>query len=826
MWNSQAVKAAIGQQFLFDGNLLAWSLRDLGDAEKRILVDLDKEQNRKPGKKGDQHRVTIRRTKRLDLSVLETYLNGGIDFDNAVLEAINFMDHLLRETPTQSSNFITVKRQFFTRQSQKASFPGGIEVLRGVYQSLRIALKGSVNGRLVGKLVVNLDVANCCFWSPTSLLVSITHRHNARDPMHVIAKMKSQKELDGVPLASPEFRVMDRTYRKMKVIARFKGQPESTKERVWTIHRFLNVTAKDFTFDDRDKISHKVTKTTTMFDYFHTKYGIRLLYWQLPLVEMTKGGVAYPIEFLHLIPHQRYLTKLDEKQTSEMIKFAVSKPNVRMAATNEGKNALNWAADPVMNHFGLRIAQEMQKTRARLLKNPKIQFGGSQTDPGTSGRWDLRNKRFLTTNPQELYSWAVGVFPGKNVEKLVVDNFIQSFVKAYRNHGGKVSNPQPYVNIMPPDAGQAVEKLWVETGNKFQRRAQILIFIVQSKDAWHYTRLKKSCDCRYGVVSQVMQYTHVQRNSLQYISNVLMKFNAKLGGTTSQAVPNPKDGSKAFNKPTMVLGADVSHASPGSEAPSTAALTMSLDKFGGRYAAAVETNGKRVEMITEENFKSMFAPLARHWASNFGGRPPQQVYYFRDGVSEGQYAQVLMYEVPRIRQVLATVGGGRWEGKITVIICSKRHHIRVYPEARNADRNGNCLPGLLVERDVTSPSEWDFYLYSHIALQGTSRPVHYAIILDEIGHDDCRIQNMVYEHCYQYMRSTTSVSLFPAVYYAHLASNRAKSHEDIASSEGPQQGPGYKQNTKVSPDEKPATEVPPLMKMGQGSSIEFSMWYI
>jgi eukaryotic translation initiation factor 2C len=86
-----------------------------------------------------------------------------------------------------------------------------------------------------------------------------------------------------------------------------------------------------------------------------------------------------------------------------------------------------------------------------------------------------------------------------------------------------------------------------------------------------------------------------------------------------------------------------------------AALTMSMDSFGGRYAAAVETNGHRVEMITEHNLRNMLLPLFHHWLTKFGGKPenlPRHIYYFRDGVSEGQYAHVLNQEVADMKKIL------------------------------------------------------------------------------------------------------------------------------------------------------------------------------
>ena len=103
----------------------------------------------------------------------------------------------------------------------------------------------------------------------------------------------------------------------------------------------------------------------------------------------------------------------------------------------------------------------------------------------------------------------------------------------------------------------------------------------------------------------------------------------------------------------MIIGADVSHAAPGmANAASFAAITVSMDPYCSRYAAAVETNGSRVEMIATQNIEEMLRPLVQHWAENTGqGRLPKHVYYFRDGVSEGQYQAVLLQEVADMKRV-------------------------------------------------------------------------------------------------------------------------------------------------------------------------------
>lgn len=89
-----------------------------------------------------------------------------------------------------------------------------------------------------------------------------------------------------------------------------------------------------------------------------------------------------------------------------------------------------------------------------------------------------------------------------------------------------------------------------------------------------------------------------------------------------------------------------------------AAITMSFDKLACRYAAAVQTNGIRVEMISDINIKLMMVPLFKQWITKVGGgRGPEHIYYFRDGVSEGQYAHVLDQEVKGMKAALAEAFG-------------------------------------------------------------------------------------------------------------------------------------------------------------------------
>ena len=507
---------------------------------------------------------------------------------------------------------------------------------------------------------------------------------------------------------------------------------------------------------------------------------------------------------------------------------------------------LSWDTDRTLQKYGLQVSKARTVVQGRLLTAPKVQYGTGVATPGTSGRWDLKGKKFLLPNSAPLKSWSVTVMSGKRggkPDKSTIENFIKEFVKIYKSHGGKVENANPALNLgLGDDTGKIVTDAWNMAGNQSNSRPQILVFILPDKDSVIYGRIKRSAECRYGVVScrrtrsmmnfhkadflqvsQCMQYSHVQKCQAQYISNVLMKFNSKLGGTTCRAI-GPKSGGPTglFTQPTLIIGADVSHAAPGQQQASMAAMTASMDALGARYAAVCESNGYRVEMIETENINSMLKPLIQHWVQSVGnGRFPSRILYFRDGVSEQQYTHVLQQEVADMKALLRTAHPNL-NIPFVVVIGGKRHHVRFFPE--KGDRNGNALPGTLVESGATNPHENDFYLCSHAAIKGTARPMHYQVILNEVGMSNEELQTILYEQVYQFARATTPVSMHPAIYYAHIASGKASPHSP--SWQGSTDGRGTQGGGSSGPGSSQPVDVEKLMPMPNQGGICTSMWYI
>ena len=638
-------------------------------------------------------------------------------------------------------------------------------------------------------MIVNADVANSVFWNhQMSLLTVITEMNVSGNARTLVQDMQPLYVPGREPQESPVMRNTKRL-QKLRIRVDYPRAPAVVTSKSYVVKKIHAVNAMDYTFEQTNRET-KQTRKISIQDYFGSQYNCDIQHPYAPVVETMKGNV-YPLEFCYPEEGQRYPFKLSEISTSEMIKFAVTKPDVRRNAIMGGVRTLGWSNDKYLQKYKMKIDENMIKTQARLLQPPEVEFGKNRVEkPGTSGRWRIDGKQFAQPNQKPLKNWGVMIMNnfgrGPVAPKAQVQQFMSQMVGEYQKFGGVIVTKQPLIMESPPDIAKSTEMLFtaVKKTCAADEQPQLLVFIVNGKTTDAYNRLKKNCECRFGVVSQVMQAAHVKKMQLQYMGNVLMKVNAKLGGFSFRAIPpGTKPGSNYtyFKVPTMIIGADVSHPGPGGLGASMAAMSVSMDKWGIRYAAACESNGHRIEMIAPWNWEEMLKPLFLEWMKAFNGMVPKHIIYMRDGVSEGQYQHVLHRELRDLKGVwesMPHISPAQVEAiKYTVIVCSKRHHVRFFPADSNKDQNNNPLPGTLVERDITSVHDWDFYLCSHRAIQGTARPVHYAVLVDEQKCPADYLIRMIYDQSYQYVRSSTPVSVHPAIYYAHLAARRAVAHE-------------------------------------------------
>ncbi|KAG0049752.1 argonaute 1 [Linnemannia elongata] len=337
-----------------------------------------------------------------------------------------------------------------------------------------------------------------------------------------------------------------------------------------------------------------------------------------------------------------------------------------------------------------------------------------------------------------------------------------------------IPNKQPPILYANPhgDIEGSLKNAWMRAGNAVKSQPQLLVCVLPNTGVPLYAEIKRVSDTVIGIPTQCVQMSHTRVPKKQYCANVCLKINVKLGGMN--AFLSPQQTPFLTQKPTILFGADVSHPSPGDTTrPSIASLVGSMDAKAARYAATVRVQTARTETIAD--LGGMVVELLRTFFQTCGQKP-ERILFYRDGVSEGQFVEVLHSEVASIRAACTSLWSN-YEPTITFVVVQKRHHARFFPARREeGDRNGNCMAGTVVDTGIVHPFEFDFYLQSHAGLHGTSRPTHYHVLYDENGFTSDGLQQFTYKLCHLYARCTRTVSLVPPAYYAHLVAARARFH--------------------------------------------------
>lgn len=330
-----------------------------------------------------------------------------------------------------------------------------------------------------------------------------------------------------------------------------------------------------------------------------------------------------------------------------------------------------------------------------------------------------------------------------------------------------------------------IDKLKEFVAAPVDERPEFAFIILPSSDVALYNKIKTYGDTQAGIhtVCVVENKFAKEKGEEQYFANVALKFNLKAGGI-NHILDAPKLGIVSEGK-TMVVGIDVTHPSPGSRsnAPSIAGIVASVDKYLGQWPADLRIQRGRQEMVSE--LRSMLKSRLVLWHSK-NRSLPEKILVYRDGVSEGQYQIVLDEELPRLREACKELYPPNRQPAISIIIVGKRHHTRFYPvKTEDADRSNNCKNGTIVDRGVTEVRFWHFYLQAHACLQGTARPAHYYVILDEIfrgkkptnpmhRHAADVLEDLTHNMCHLFGRATKAVSICPPAYYADLLCERGR----------------------------------------------------
>ncbi|KAF9359202.1 Eukaryotic translation initiation factor 2C [Mortierella sp. AD094] len=741
-----------GAQPVFDGRKNLFSPKKFSFDSRTFDVVLPGDMNNKRSPI-PVFRVKIKKAATINLEELNRFLQGKCALTNNCMTAIMSLDVLIRHKPAMVH--VTIGRAFYT-SAARHTLSGSLEAWRGYYQSVRPTSD---------RMMINIDTTATAFFESGPLIEMVVKILGLRTPEDLrrtappLNWLRVERMIKGLRIQ------VSHRQRSKKTLKIFGMTKTAARDTVFK----LNVDPKDNSADPPQE------RDIDIVTYFKKTYNITLSYPSLPCVTVGKTAIL-PLEVCTVVEGQRYMKKLDERQTADMIKFTSQPPAVRANNIKDGVKLLNYEDNEFIKDFGMKISNEMATIKARILQAPTISYHATSRDANfvpRNGSWNLRDKK--VAQGAVLGSWGVIVFGSeREASESQIRNFIRELGISFVETGMNVANKFPPIAYANPQGNieGSLKNAWIQAGNAVKSQPQLLICILFNTGAPLYAEIKRVTDTILGVSSQCIQAKHTRDPKKQYCANICLKVNVKLGGMNSHLAPGMIPFCTA--KPSILIGGDVSHPQPGDTTrPSIAALVGSMDSKASRYAATIRVQTARTETIAD--LGDMMIDLLRTFYQTCGDKPARILFY-RDGVSEGQFAEVLKTEIAAIRSACQRLDIN-YKPDLTFLVVQKRHHTRFFPLKPNeGDQLGNCHPGTVIDTHIVHPYEFDFYLQSHAGLLGTSRPAHYYVLLDDNKFSPDELQELTYKLCHLYARCTRSVSIVPPAYYAHLVAARAKFH--------------------------------------------------
>ncbi|KAJ4376118.1 hypothetical protein N0V83_001399 [Neocucurbitaria cava] len=791
--------------------IVAWkSLHDsIGCPRKTTTRDQEIEWQPRPVADGDQPiRLGFKFHGTMNLARLKNFVDPKPESEDDALPDFNFqllVDYLNTVISKSLSDDVvwTSRHKFYFKKGyQNLGRSRSLCVMRGYTYTIKPAME---------KIVLNVNAATSAFYKP------ITVAEFMRDHL-TFPEKEREKRLKGLRVYIVPDRKAVKDAEEQEHVQFLNRQ----QKRIKTI-KGLGDPIGNLAFQKPIRTrnqSQQQTRRTPVVNHMREVFGSQhLINTSLKAVNVGSGTdpAWYPQEFLRILPYQLYNNLLPDGLVESMLECACKTPDeIRARIESEGLKGLSVGPERGTQPFAkcnvLTIVPNMLQVASTNMGKVHVAYRGTTTKaPNDKAQWNLAGEvKFLhTPTSQKTLNYYVLTSP--EVEDHTIDVYQKVFADRIKVHGvaggarcvarrrlpshhkvGPIAWMPKTHQELKEDIRESIERCKEFNANaSFDANASLVVLLLRQRSIPVYSAFKDVADRIAGLQSLCVTEEKNQgkqednRDLQQYFSNVMMKVNLKQGGR-NHTVCDDSAGEKRLSETTlkkqggarakMILGADVTHPGGGSlkGCPSIAALVGSVDLDGGKFLGSMRLQAECKSEIIDE-MEAMAKERFLAWQKVSYDVP--DIVYYRDGVSDEQFIQVVRKELTAIKKAWTRVFTEASSAvRMTAIVAVKRHGTRLFPLSGAGVENGNCPAGTLVDKGITSPFFSEFFLQSHHALQGTAIPTRYFVLENGILLDDCEIQRLTYKLCFTYVRATMGVSYAPPAYYADRLCERGRQY--------------------------------------------------
>ncbi|CAJ0932896.1 unnamed protein product, partial [Mesorhabditis belari] len=534
--------------------------------------------------------------------------------------------------------------------------------------------------------------------------------------------------------------------------------------------------------------SHVITlpdKKISVRDYYQEKYNLCLQAPLAPLIcVQAKKETFFPMEVCTVLPDQRVGFA---QQTAEQMKETTKEcavPPIRRQTLIMNNAEANEIFET--KHGGFRVVTNPMKVNARQLAPPVIRYNNGHTANIDMERftWKIeRGAQYLIPGKCDVWAFLLIVRQPQDI-------------KHYKPLAERLYNEaiRRGVQLEAPVACEVVNFERLE--EMFQTMAQnkVDFALMVTDDSLTIQDEIKSFERKYQIVTQNIKLRTarevLEKGKPATVENLCNKMNVKLGGINYSIKIN---GNTLLQKgETLVIGLGATIAPPGvrleGEQPMptvvgyAANISADVDGFCGDFelvdpklASDQLIGGLVVQRVIDDWMKMCgVGNAARKRPTSL----PKRVVLYRGGVPETAYDKMIQNEIPAIQEVLSKYStDSKNKIALTYIIVTKDHCTRLFrAEINPSDRANkqNIDPGCVVDTILTSPKFKQFYLNSHIALQGSALTPLYTILCDDCKWSMDDIEEFTYSLCYMHQIVALPTSLPTPLYVANRYAERGR----------------------------------------------------